>query len=90
MSAIAKSSYDIMDEIVLPMRQCVLDTHNRSVAEQQHQPSVFAFDAETQYAPDDDGLFAPWSKPVKFYAPEDEYDMPPALHYLSKPLTMPV
>ena len=81
MSVIAKSSYELMDELVVPMRQCVLDVHNRGV----DRPSVFAFDAETQYSPEDRGLLAPWSEPVKLYAPEDDYDMPPALHYLSKP-----
>ena len=61
MSVIAKSSYELMDELVVPMRQCVLDVHNRGV----ERPSVFAFDAETQYSPEDRGLLSPWSEPVK-------------------------
>jgi hypothetical protein len=46
---------------------------------------MHAFDPEVQYAPEHDGLIPPWSKPVKLWAPEDEFDIEPALLYLSKP-----
>ena len=80
MSTIAKNSYELMDEVVIPERRRVVDLHNDS-----GESTVHSFDSELNYAPHEDDLLRPWSEPVKLSSPEDEFDRDPALHYLSKP-----
>ena len=87
MKVISISSYDLMDEIVVPMRQLALDAHNRATENREQNNSrqkkverhtLHKFDAEINYSPSDEGLKPPWSKPVDLCAPEDEFDMSPA------------
>jgi hypothetical protein len=81
MSVIAKNSYELMDEVVLPVQSSENSQHPASFN------SIPVFDPEMHYAPivDEHELLKPWSRPIILCAPEDDFDMPPALHYLSKP-----
>jgi hypothetical protein len=80
MSVISKSSYELMDEIVLPLQE------QEQVSEQYANPFnfLFVFNPEVNYAPSEQELLKPWAQPIILCAPEDEFDMPPALHYLSR------
>ena len=82
MSVIAKNACDSMDEVLLPFdatRQG-LCSPDLNCADQ-----VCLFNADTDYAPNHGDLKQPWSEKPRLWAPEDEFDMDPALLYLSKP-----